>query len=107
VRLDDLAGGCVLDPADVRLIWCGHPVAGALADSATTFFERRVPLVIATGAADEQGRELLRHLARYYDHAVDLRDDLDEPLSTWRPRPASPDRIAELSFARHTDVLVF
>jgi FkbM family methyltransferase len=73
VRLDHLTGGGVLDPADVRLIWCGHPVAGALADSATTFFERRVPLVIAT----------------------------------WRPRSASPDRIAELSFARHTDVLVF
>jgi FkbM family methyltransferase len=107
VRLDDLVEKGVLDPSEVRLIWCGHPVAGALADSATTFFERRVPLVIATGAADEGARVLLRRLAGYYEHAIDLRCDLDEPLSTWAPRVIAPDQISDRSFAVHTDVLVF
>jgi FkbM family methyltransferase len=107
VTLDDLAAEGIIDADSVRLIWCGHPVGGALVQSAASFLERRVPLVIAVSRRDEQARTFLRHVARYYDAAVDLRHDLDEPLSSWTPRVMSVERIAEMTFRRHTDVLVF
>jgi FkbM family methyltransferase len=107
VSLDEVAQEGVVDPEATRLVWCGHPVGGALADSATTFLERRVPLVIATSAGDEKGRAFLRRAGSYYEAAVDLRDDLDAPLSTWTPNVMPVERVAEITFRRHTDVLVF
>ena len=106
VRLDELANDGTIDPERVSLIWCGHPVGGALL-GCVPFFERRIPLVLATGRRDEQGKAFLQEVARYYSTAVDLRESLDEPLSEWVPRPMPVDRLAELTFDRHTDVLVF
>jgi len=107
VRLDDLVADGALDLDKVGLVWCGHPVGAALIGSATAFFARRVPLVLAAGARDENGRLLLNQLAEHYEHAVDLRADLARRLSSWEPRIVTLDQAAQRTFRRHTDLLVF
>lgn len=105
VNLDELAADGSIEPETVSLIWCGHPVGGALL-GCVPFFERRIPLVLATGRRDEKGRAFLEQIARYYSTAIDLRENLDKPLSHWTPRLVPVDDLAELTFERHTDVLV-
>lgn len=107
VRLDDLTDEGILNPETTRLIWCGHPVGGALIGSAQAFFARRIPIVIAIGANDEGGRAFLHHVEPYYEQAVDLRHNLGQTLSQWAPRIVPVCRIDERILRKHTDLLLF
>ena len=112
VTLDGLVAAGVVDPDLTGLLWfdCAGAEEPAL-EAASTFLERRVPIVFplrehhVTNAGG-----LIARLRDTYESAVELRGPrLAEPLSTWVPAVVPAEDLASLVPGRKklTDVLLF
>ncbi len=107
--LDSLTDLGIAQPSTTSLIWLGYPLETDATLSATTFFERRVPLVMPLPLSRfGEGSPLLRQLAPFYEHAVDLRHpNLDAPLAAWTPEVLPLARLIEFANRKHTDITIF
>jgi FkbM family methyltransferase len=111
LSLDGLVEDGAIDPDATGLLWfdCAGCEGRAL-QTATTFLERGVPLVITVRRNQfAEPTPLLERLQTTYDRAIDLRSPrLADPVSTWSPTVRPVEDLAVLPEDKKlTDVLVY
>jgi FkbM family methyltransferase len=109
--LDSLTAAGLVDPAATGLLWLGRWLDDDAFLAASTFVQRRVPIVfvLLRNWLNESSAVIRALELNGYEQAVDLRrPSLDEPVSAW-PHSLQPIRnLATMTpRKRATDVLVF